>query len=272
MISYNRLSIGSHEALRCNGSYDTYDCKSFLGISSIMRNYIWSPIVWLNGKRGKNNFLSSHYCALDFENPEVSLKDMQNVFSDVPHIIGTTRNHQKYKGDILPCDRFRVLLPWERPITNLNEYEFNLLRVIKRYGADENCSDGARIFLQCEEIIYLDPSGPESMEVIPQLVSAVKISKEALKQYTDKQERLNSIGRMSSFAVKWLSNVIPEGQRNNICFALGCDLARAGLSYDDAVSRVLSSPTYKCMVLEAHLLSEIRRCIANGFNETKKQD
>lgn len=266
MISFNPLSINNTAYISSKEPFTILRTNGKLAIAYVMQRYIWSPIVWKDGLRKRVNFLHADYCALDFDSPEIAMQDVIRMFVDVPHIIGPTRNHRKPKKNQVACDRFRVLLPFERRITDLDEYEYNMGLYIKKYGSDESCNDGARIYWQCQSIASIITEGPESLDVFK------CPPKDKFAKHRAHQARLNSIGIMSTFAQKWLSTVIPSGQRNNICFALGCDLARAGLTYEDALSRVLMSPTYKDMVLDDALITEIRRCITNGFEETKAQD
>src|SRR4051812_36731294 len=103
MISYNRMSFGGQNRLATKDSFDTYD-GDIKGISKIMVNYTWSPIVWQRGQRLKSNFIQAKWCVLDFENPEVKIHDIIRIFCDVPHVLGTTRNHQLTKGNQPPMD------------------------------------------------------------------------------------------------------------------------------------------------------------------------
>ena len=93
---------------------------------------------------------------MDFDDGELSLAQAtENVFSDHIHIIGTTRNHQKPKGTKPPCDRFRVAIPFDKPIHNLYTYKHNLGLVADRYPVDRSMCDGADYFFPCQKIISI---------------------------------------------------------------------------------------------------------------------
>jgi hypothetical protein len=119
----------------------------------LMFSRVWSPGVFAGEHRSKEEFVESHWCALDFETPEYQLDQAVNDWCDSICIIGTSLNHQRPKHvegyGTVTIDRFRILTPWERPITSLAEYEANVQALAKKYGADGASTDGARLFYPC---------------------------------------------------------------------------------------------------------------------------
>lgn len=125
--------------------------------------WAWGPLVWKDGVCLGDNFVVSHLMALDFDEANYTLASALRDWGDTVHIIGTTKSHQREKisGDGVkpPKDRFRVIVPWERPITSRAEYEYNVGRLISEYDADETCKDAARFFWPCREIVSVNLVG-----------------------------------------------------------------------------------------------------------------
>lgn len=259
MISFHR-----EQAKNLSDGFELYEYED----ESLARLIVarqWSPIIW-GGIRSKKNFRYSDLCGLDFENPEVSLADMVNTFCDCWHIIGTTRNHQKVKGSEHAMDRFRIILKWSRRIEQIDSYEFNTKKMISDYGADPACFDGARMYFPCDQIvsINLDPDA-ERIDVVDVPKEYAAKRAESHRRFDEARDRYKAIGRMSTFARRWLLATIPQGERNIIVFQLGCELARTGLDYEDAVDRVLRSETYGGMVISPELHKKIRNQVFDGF-------
>lgn len=110
------------------------------------RNY--SAISFFNNYRSKKNFVSADLCILDFDG-EVSIQDAIRMFETYKAMILTTKSHQKgFKNgkEINKTDRFRVIIPFDKKITNVDEYENTMKNIVKDFDADPACVDGARFF------------------------------------------------------------------------------------------------------------------------------
>ncbi len=262
MLSYLPDSLTNPYKNDIGPGFQTYDGYDVLTIRKIMRNFTWSPIVWRDGHRLKANFLSARYLAFDFENEDVTIADTINSHCDMWHILGTTRSHQQQKGDQHPIDRFRLLLRFDRVITDLAEYEYNVRFHVKRLGSDLSRCDGASMFFKCTDIVSCNVGDGMMDEEVRQIEHSVA---EKTQSHIKRAEFHNSYGRMSSFCARWLMNEIPVGSRSVYCFRLGKELCRAGLEYDDSVRRILASPTYRDKALDSKLLNKIRKQVEDGY-------
>lgn len=264
MLSYLPASLKDPFNKYVSTGFVVYDGDETLVLRKILRNFTWSPIVWQNGTRGGKNFICAHYLGLDFENPQVTVADMLQQFSDSWHILGLTRNHQKQKGQDKPCDRFRLLLKFERPITCFREYQYNMELHTSFLGADESGTDGARMFFPCSEIVSVNSEGeyewirdaPSEEEEKAKIANAEKRGDFERSSYT---------GALSRYALRWIMNVIPEGDRNNTCLRLGCEFYRAGYESEYAMEKILASPTYAGTHLSEELINEIQSAVRNGY-------
>lgn len=110
------------------------------------RNY--SAVRYANGTRSSANFLSADLCILDFDG-SITLEAAKKMLADYKAIIVTTKSHQmgsKNGKKIEKRDRFRVIIPFDKTITNLKEYERIMKNITLEYNSDEACVDGARFF------------------------------------------------------------------------------------------------------------------------------
>ncbi len=273
MISYLPESIQKPYVAAVEGGFEVYKGTSVLAISRIMKTCTWSPIIWDGGVRSKKNFVCAHYAALDFENPEVAFEDMTRNFCDTWAIAGPSRNNRLQKGDQPPMDRFRLLLRFERPITSCEEYEYNIRLLVSWHGADPKCVDGARLFFPCTDITFVNCGDDLLDEPVRTDLDAMTAEKklEILERHKESITRRASYGLISKYATKWLSSIIPLGERNTTCFRIGADLCRAGVDYEAAVQDILASPTYAVKNLSPKVILEIRKAVSSGYKRVTEE-
>jgi hypothetical protein len=193
--------------------------------------HCWSPILLRGGNRLEKNFLGSYICALDFDAPYTPLACAIEEFKDFSHIIATTKSHQKPKNGVV-CDRYRVVLWWERLITDLAEYKYNLAKQIDNYYSDKACSDGARFFFPCVDIISSNGNG----KLVP--VDALDVAPQKIVKHHTRQ-------KPSYFGIR--DTPAPVGTRNKAVFAASCEMLRRGM--------------------DIRMNMETLRSIANGLQE-----
>lgn len=238
--------------------FSRFTGTSLLSVANIIKKYYWSPVLYSRNYRKKINFEASYYLVLDFETPDVTLEDAKKSFCDCKHIIGLTRNHQKPKGHIPPLDRFRVVIPWEKPINNIDVFEYNNELAMKHWDADVSCKDAAHGYFRCTEIVSIGLEGfsQDVKDIPPGYSQEAKLTK---------ARQRAAAGVMATFCKQALTNVIPTGERNQTIFKLGCEFARLGFTYDHSLHLVLTSPTYQRQIVTGDLLHEIREALTNGF-------
>lgn len=88
----------------------------------IISETAWSPGIFRNNKRNKENFLYADFIALDVDN-NLSLEEAKNRLkaSGFRAHLFTSRNHNKNKGGVI-CDRFRIVFPLEERIDNCGDF------------------------------------------------------------------------------------------------------------------------------------------------------
>lgn len=219
---------------------------------------VWSPIVFLRGHRISEDFVESAWMALDFDTPSYSLAAALEEWADSVHLIGITRNHQKPKGGCPPCDRFRVIVPWEHPITDVWTYLYNMGRLVDRYDADSACKDGGRLFYPCTKIVSVSKQGYTQ----PVLEAPPQRQAPPPKVYRD----LGMVRRRTIIA---LSQPFPVFEKNNKCFECAKDLYDAGYGFEEIYRIIIDSPTYGGNVTSS-LGREIEQAIKSGIKSVNQ--
>lgn len=259
MISFHPVKdmVGAAYA---NG-FKVADTNSVMRLSRAIEGWVWSPCIWRDGVRRQDHFLRADWCVLDFDDGEMSLREACDTFCDMVHIIGTTKSHQKEKGGP-PCDRFRVLLKWERPVTDLRDYRFNMKKILSRYPADPAPKDGARFFFPCTMVVQASSEG-YTEGLLPTPENFERPNLERLKAY-------GQAGILPPRVRDRLVNVVPEGARNTTWYCLAKDMVRCGLDEIGIVDMIVSSKTYEGRVGPS-LLHEIAQCVRNGAKAVARE-
>ena len=201
-------------------------------LANIVCYRAWAPIVWLEGTCLSSNFIASHWMALDFENQNYTLKQALKDWSDSPHVIGLTKSHGFAKVKDPAMDRFRIIVPLEKPILDVNTYEFNVGQLIKRYHADETCVDGARFFFPCREIVSVNLDGYLQPVLTYTPPEKIKVNTAHLIE-----QRRALFGKALP---RWVSDFVKHGKmppfhrlrhsRKWVCWAVGRELLKLGWS------------------------------------------
>ncbi len=205
-------------------------------IAKATSSYVISLQQFQNGYRHSSSFIGSNWIGLDFEDGP-SIEQITKTFCDIKHVVGTSRNHQRQKGDKPPSDRFHIFLQLPHPILDAADYKSILTWYINAYDADKACKDVARFFWPCREITSICDDGD---------FLDLKRAKEQdpIERFRKKQRRRHDNGSLSFNTRYALLNDIPIGQRHITFLKAANELARAGVSFEDATDRIISSPTF----------------------------
>lgn len=162
MISYKPFT--SYDGFRYRNDFKRLSNMNML--AHTIMSCCWSPCVWQNNNRLSSEFESAHFLVLDFDDdgPE-TMAEVNHTLRDHKRIIATTKSHQKPKNGLV-CDRYRLIIPFERPIYDYAIYKSTYLQALKRfYWADQACHDGARFFFPCNKIVCVDRESEYSWEI-----------------------------------------------------------------------------------------------------------
>ena len=218
-------------------------------LSKAMTAGAWSPIVFRDSIRLQTHFLYSDWAVLDFDSGR-TIGEAINQYQDCIHIIGTTKSHTE------DHHKFRVCIPWERRITDLNCFRYNQKFLIDDNESDQQCRDGARLYYPCRQIVSVSAEGYR-MEVR-------EAPKEAAKTFTHSDTGFSTAVNFYMRNVIFNENV-KEKKRNVHVYQVSKDLFRIGLSDNCVEELILKSPTYRDTIISDSLLNEIRSTMKSAW-------
>lgn len=242
-------------------------------LAGIMATFPWSPNLYRGGVLTPATFAASYWCALSWSLPDQEdLEAAVEDFEGYVHVIAVQplpppapispknaswqaweRAFKQYQHDFAwpgtGWQRVTIAVPWERPIFSEHEYRSNMLALVAHYRADGACATSDYIVEPSEMIVSMSDGGD--------LLPVADIKGKKLKP------------QLSAWAVKYLTQqVIPIEQRETTAFCLAVEMARAGVSFESAVERVLCSPTY---VGEKVIDTAIKTALEAGFDAVLKR-
>lgn len=135
-------------------------------LAKVILIYPWSPGVFKDNYRNKDNFIYSDFIGFDVDNTEdeYTLEQAIEDWSDSECVIALSKSHQKEKvtgNQIYPArDRFRIVTRWINRIDSLDVYYYNMQQILK-YNShfDQVCVDPSRMFYPCTKIVYENYEG-----------------------------------------------------------------------------------------------------------------
>lgn len=253
--------------------------------SSLWKNFgfltkeVWSPIIWRGDYRAKANFESCRYAVFDFDNGVWTIQDTIAFVRSLKlgFIIGTTKSHQIPKksdsGHVAPpCDRFRLIMAFEREIISLSEYEYNMRMLMDLMPVDISCKDGARFFYPCTKIAIIADACPtehgnrDGKNALPVL--------ECPPEETLEAKRIRHEARMQKYAGcstyppevrRMLKEPVAEGERHLTAYKLGAIL----FHFNDSVETIFE----KCMQTNMADIGEeqLMRAVRNGYERAERE-
>jgi len=240
--------------------------SSFLEWQAIVTTKVWSPLIWKDGRRGKDHFVGCEYMAIDCDNGKTTLQEAIDWCRDtgVAHIIGTTKSHGKEKispsGKREPgCDRFRMVLRAETRCESRELYEYNMSLFIEYFHADKSCKDGGRFFYPCKEVLSCGGGRRLEWKSFPEDYVAEENRREIRREIVE--SRYNKLKHP-----EWLRNilngktVVPVGDRHKTCVYIGAYMSLMKYSPEDITLKLL--PTSLGGIGE----HDIRRAVTNGWH------
>lgn len=172
----------------------------------------WSPSIFKNNYRNKENFLKAEMIAIDIDNDEsqkMSLEQAIHEFKDYKHLIMPSRSHQKLKNGEVK-DRFRVLLFLTRPIETEQEFYATWFSLQERWPAiDPSCKDPSRFFYPSTECVSKNMKGKTIDPVEPKPSNEVDKISESSNEPSD-----GFHGELSRKTLKFMLDGARPGNRH----------------------------------------------------------
>lgn len=134
-------------------------------VDLVKSKFNYSAGTFKDNYRNADNYLNySDLIILDVDDGK-TIDEARNIFEPFDYIIATTKSHKKEKNGKI-CDRFRVILPTEKPI-NLNKTDYSKMmnEVFKDYPfVDTVCKDSSRFYFPAKNSTIITHSGFTNFE------------------------------------------------------------------------------------------------------------
>ena len=250
--------------------FKTFVPKTMDQFLEILVTRVWSPVIWKSGFRSRNNFARATLVALDFDSGEMTLGAMEKECKDLGlwYVLATTKSHQVAKvsrsGEAIPAtDRFRLILRSEKTCIDRERYEYNMKLFPEYWPCDPSCSDAARFFWPCREVVSYSEDGLK----LPWLNFDEDYVPERLR-YIRHAEKLRNMGRHGMMP-EWVSVIlhgtkrVPRGERHKTCYRLGATWMLLGWELDTLIDYV--NDTSLAKINDEYGPGDMERALRNGF-------
>lgn len=233
-------------------------------LPGLVLHYMCSPSIWAKGIRLRENFLLAEWIALDFDKDCPTLEEAKQIFWPLIHVIGTTKSHQKKKGDDPPRDRYRVFLKLYDRCKDWRDFEATTRQWAKDTGADMQAINASQGFLPCKELYSVKYWGGlvDIVKHTPPVKKEVERRVHNQKKFDEKYGNKRVIPR---FVKEWLTSGCRDGERNRTCFRAGGWLSRCGFNEDEIVRMIMNSPlpVSNSPAVEREVRDAVRRGISS---------
>ena len=127
-----------------------------------------SGIIWENDWFLEANFKQCYFLSFDIDDGIPSLNDAITALNQTNGMLWTSKSHQKLNGEHTACDRYHVMLNFDKPILNLREYKFamNAAMLVLCPTADKAMLNGSFKMRGGPENAILQPLGGNDYNVI----------------------------------------------------------------------------------------------------------
>ena len=92
LISYHPARADPAAPWRYATGFKVAPITDVTRIANGISRFAWSGILWRDGRRAEEEFLSAAWCVFDFDGG-FDLQEALRAFTDCVHIIGTTKSH-----------------------------------------------------------------------------------------------------------------------------------------------------------------------------------
>ena len=219
----------------------------------------YSATAFRDGYRDGDHALpGQELVILDFD-AQYSIGEAMVDFAEYVGVIATTRNHLREKHGVV-AERFRVILPTERPIMLEREaFKVMMAEVMRRFvHADGACKNIDRMYYGFpeSEVFYLEGSRLFAWEGFYRAAIVRHIEKEW--QRRGWERRAESEASVQKSYRTFFQNRFVPGNRNNALFQLACWMRDDGVMELERLLREMNSGS-GCPLEEEEVQRILRR-------------
>lgn len=240
----------------------THTIENFKDLTDFILKQDWTPFTFDHGYRTGSNWQSCDLMVLDIDNDgehKCTLLEAKELFKDYTYLITTSKSHQIEKNGVI-ADRFRVIILLTSPIVDKEVYKNTWYSLSNKYPfIDQQCKDFARFYYKSKDFVgvnYAKTLDPVTVSTIPTALERSTFNMKLTK------------GRLSRPTLEFLANGVESGGRNHACFMAAKDLQEQGYTEDEAIDKILKSPS----IADDFTDSEATRTIRSAYSNDPKYD
>lgn len=232
MISIYSIPGSNVKAVR----YQSIECNDFKTLVKFALLHQWSPITWQGNYRKRDNFKSCEFCVLDIDGG-LTYPQAVRIITErkIKAVILSTENHHKEKDGKI-CDRMRIIMRWDKPITDFETYRFNYRAWNREFSGDRATVDGGRHFKPSPLML-----GAFDGELLA-------VSRPIIKPRLDKDEFFKAIdfkksGRLPDDLLAFIEHgqLLTSGRQNSF-FLAACTCRKLGIPKTEALALLKRAP------------------------------
>jgi hypothetical protein len=243
---------------------------SLEGMAELCNQMNFSPALFKNGKRNLASFEKAYCIGLDVDNdgrtPLMTLDEAKVAFKDYTHLILPSRSHQIEK-DGRVCDRFRIILFFTEPITDIDTFYATWFWCKEQWPAiDPQCKDPSRFYYKHSAISSLRKNGTRITPVAPK-------PKEMTKGNVD-LSRLSEgeRGKLSRDTLEFLLVGTGKGDRNGKTYKAAKEFQQNLYPFEEAVSKITELLLHTETISSDFTQGEVEATVRSAYNTEAKHD
>lgn len=228
--------------------WEGFECYDLRQLCNFVTG-LWSPMIWCGNKRHETVFSCAYWCALDYDEG-LTKAEAREVFKGYRYLLGPTKSDgiEKFSdsGRSKPaCDRYRVVLPFARPIFDIEVFRYNMKLAANTFKTDVQAVDAARVWQPCAsvETIVLEGVALDVVTEVP--VEETQAFKS--KNISNFLERKRKGSKLPPRTFNFLAGNIRPGEINKELYVACCTL----FTYGWTVAKVRESIS-KIPAIQAH--------------------
>lgn len=231
----------------------------------------FSPAIFKDGYRNLVNFETAYCIGLDVDNDgrteEMTLAEARRAFAEYKHLILPSRSHQKEKDGKPPCDRFRVILFFDQPITDVDTFYATWFWCKSQWPAiDPQCKDPSRFYYRHSSAASIQENGHLIKPELPQP-----------KEITKGNVELSALspsdrGKLSRNTLEFLIDGADKGNRNGTTYKVAKEFQQNLFTMEETEARILEALHRTNTFARDFTEAEAKQTIRSAFNTEAKHD
>jgi hypothetical protein len=253
--------------------------KTLTEMSELCLDHNFSPAIFKGGKRSLANFEIAYCIGLDIDNdgkmkpggkvatPLMTIEEAKEAFKDYTHLILPSRSHQKDKPGEGIRDRFRVILFFSEPITDLDTFYATWHWCHEKWPAiDHQCKDPSRGYFAHSAVASVRGGG---LRITPVLPAPKEPKADPVDVFSLPP---GSRGKLSKATLQLLSTGPEKGNRNGDTYKAAKDFQQNLYTLEEASEQIVASLHQNGTIARDFTEQEVLQTIRSAFNKDAKHD